>query len=424
MRILLIILLLSFKATGQMYFARIASSGTSAPDPGTGTRTLIDHQFNTSFPSDLSVRRTTDVTTTVSGGELRLTGLTNIQTTAIPGVYNRYKSFQTKIVDTGYGVSTIRNYRIDMKFRINSITDSTRGVYVGASCPGADIGYRLSSYAVIDFMNDTLCVIGAQDTMYHPQTIPTRTTGLPAFNTSDNYLLSFIMRESIGRALIKNLTTGDTASVALYYDLNTNAWPLRPPYFNYGFGVFNKTDIYIDYFTVTTDEVLNPDLVFIGTSITTGYSSGTTDSSYAYMLKPYTNRVLQIMAGPGATVLSTITNIPELVAVSPDTVFIELGTNSGGTTADYSRLTDSLTTHGSFVYHILSPNGGNPATGGTWNNYIATTYPSTYIDTWTTGWNTMTIGNGEMYDAVHPTATGMRKLALIIKSALPTLFPL
>ncbi len=72
----------------------------------------------------------------------------------------------------------------------------------------------------------------------------------------------------------------------------------------------------------------------------------------------------------------------------------------------------------------LIVNGGDPATAGNWNYFIKNTYPSTYIDLWTTGWNTMTIGNGEMADGVHPTNTGNTKLANIIKAARPDLFPL
>jgi hypothetical protein len=110
--------------------------------------------------------------------------------------------------------------------------------------------------------------------------------------------------------------------------------------------------------------------------------------------------------------------------LNPDTVFINLGTNSGGSTTDYDNMTDSLIAHGIFVIHTLTPNGGNPATGGTWNNHIATTYPTTYIDTWTTGWNTMSIGNGEMVDTIHPSLTGIRKIMEIIMAAYPDIFNL
>ena len=113
----------------------------------------------------------------------------------------------------------------------------------------------------------------------------------------------------------------------------------------------------------------------------------------------------------------------EMISVNPDYIFLNIGTNGGGTTADVSSIITKFTNAGINVIPTLIVNGGNPATGGTFNNYIATTYPSTYIDTWTTGWNTMSVGNGDMGDALHPTTQGMRKLALIIKSARPDLFP-
>lgn len=425
MRLLFIILLFSFQANGQVYFGRLVNRGGSPTPPApaySGDTIIFDSFDGSSLSARYQVRRPDLQTITVSGGKLRIIGNGDF----IPeygGMFGMWQSFQLNISDTGYGRSMIRNYKIETGFKINSIAANTPGLWVGTK--NLWDGYKSNAFAHIMYnAADTLTVCGYEDTTYWPNVAPRLATGLPDINTVDNYRLILEINEDIAKAKLINVSQSDSAEITQPFTMYpAGIWPLRPNEFFYSFGVMGKSDISFDYFIVTTTEKKNPWAIFIGNSITTGYAASVSDSAFANRLKNNTDSTIQIMAGAGATVLTTIDCLPELLRFDPSYYFINLGTNSGGTTADYDRLTDSLETKGT-VIHTLTVNGGDPATGGTWNNHISTTYPSTYIDTWTTGWSTMSIGNGEMADALHPTNSGNRKIANIIKAAKPTLFPL
>ncbi|MFW1908912.1 hypothetical protein, partial [Acinetobacter ursingii] len=93
----------------------------------------------------------------------------------------------------------------------------------------------------------------------------------------------------------------------------------------------------------------------------------------------------------------------------PQYIIFDIGTNipfNSTYYGRYQRIIDSFSTWGITSYKLLQPNGGNPVGGCGWNQWIKDTYSSTYIDDWTTGWNTWTIGNGKMYDTIHNNLLG------------------
>jgi len=431
---IILFLIVSFSSNSQLYFGRIASSsgsggggGSSSPDS-----VLFYDDFNgVSLSSGYKQRRPNLQTVSVSGGNLTIQGNHDTYVPPRPGFYGNYKNYMTRIWDTTYGASMIGEYTISTKVKFNDVTDtSARGFWLGAYSPFTFGEYNFSCGAYWDFVNDSLMIQSHTDSTYY--FTPTTNTGskLSATfhpNTSDWWILSFSVKPYGGIARIENLTTGDTISKTYYWDYLHPVTPSRPNYFHWSMAAINKTNVSLDYLKVTTPELRNRDIIFIGNSITRGYYGGHQDSSFARMLDAYTNSTIQIWAGGGQDVINIHKCIPELITYSPGTAIVGLATNNSyGSTerAAYQAFIDTLTAHGITSYKTLTPNGGNPVGGGSWNQWIKDTYPSTYIDTWTTGWNTMSTGNGEMEDSVHPSATGMRKLALIIKAALPSLFPL
>lgn len=423
MRLLSIILLIFFSSClkAQTYLLP-ANVTTNWPQ---GLRTLIDETFDGStLNSRWKPRRMDKQSITVSGGYAHVIANTDYVPEA-PGYYGNYKSTQTRIIDTSFGLTMIRNYVVETGFKINAITDSTIGVYCGVYSPFNFGDYRFSSFGHIDFSGpDTLFLIGNTDTAYSWQVAPRRWTGLPTFNTTDNYMLRLTVQEGYINALVKNVTTGDTASISNTYDFINNGWPLRPNYFYFQFGAMGKTDVSFDYFKVTTTESPHPKILFVGDSQTAGYSAGRPDSSYAYMLRPHTSQLIQVLAGGGLNAeLIKDSVITEIQAAAAEKVFLLIGTN-GGTWANYQLLVSAIETVSDCI-PMTFINGGNPATPGTFNYNIMTTYPDA-IDLWSgpTGTSTMTIGNGKLHDAAHFTAPGHRDIMNIIKAAKPTLFPL
>lgn len=377
-------------------------------------RTVYDDQFNDgSVSSDWSIRNPGSQTVTESGGYMNLAGT------------GTTKDFRYMIRDTGYGHSMLRNYIIRTRVRLNSTIDgNSRGFFLGVYSPLIS-DYRFSSYGVFDFSttNTAVSINASNDTIYFVTADSTR-SGIPTVTAGNWYQVTYTMYENYESIKVKGETTNDSVTVTHSYTLGDANWPLRPNYFNYTMGIMGNSSVSVDYFTVYTYEPLQPKYLFVGNSITTGYMSGDADSAYAYKLRPYTNDSVHIMAGAGMSMTDLRICLDEIITVDPQYVFLNIGTNAGGSFAtDYTYIVSTLEASGIDVIPCLIVNGGNPATGGTFNNSIATTY-SDEIDLWTTGWNTMTIGNGQMVDAVHPSNAGMTTLRNIIKLARPDLFPL
>jgi len=426
MRLLIFILLFSLQASGQFVFPAIYGTTSNPPAPVTGVRTLIYDPFDgTSLDSRWNVRRPDKQTITVSGGSVRV----SVNTDTIPprpGYSYSNITTQTMIYDTSYQLTCIRNYVIETGFRINKLNDTTLGAYTGVYCPFT--AYPFSNFGHFQFSGpDTIRILGGVDTAFtFPPAGQSETATVPV-NTSDYYVIRHKINENTDSLWFVNRTSGDSVLKVVTFQFTSGGWLTRPSYFWFSFGAMGRSDVSFDYYLVTTTEELNPKYLFVGNSITTGYNATTADSAYANILKRSTNDSVQIWAGGGMGVDEVPLTLERLVEVNPQYIFLNLGTNNtynGGNSAKYQSLVDSFLNRGYTVYPCLIVNGGDPVSGAGWNKWIKDTYPSTYIDLWTAGWNTMTIGNGEMYDGVHPTLLGHQKLAALIKTLKPSLFPL
>lgn len=428
MRLLIFILLLSVQSFGQTYvFPAIAGTDNHTDPPVTGVRTLIYDDFTgSSLDSKWNVRRPNKQTITVSGGEARV----QVSTDTIPqmvGYSFSNLTTQCMIYDTAYKLTCIRNYTVEVKFKINKLNDTTLGVFAGCYSPFV-VDYPFSNFTHVQFSSpDSLRMLAGKDTMFnYPPTGHQQITF--TFNTTDNYILRHRVHEQYTEQVIKNVTTGDSLVRYQGYNFTNGAWPGSPNYFYFAFGAIGRTDVSFDYIHVTTPEELNPKWVALGDSKTVGYFATSRDSTWANMLKRNTNDSIQVWAGGGMGVDEVLLTLERLYDLTPDYVILDLGTNNSydaGNRTKYQRIHDSLIAHGvTKVYKLMQPNGGNPVGGGGWNQWIKDTYPSDYIDDWTTGWNTWSTGNGKMYDGVHTSLTGMQERYAIIKAALISFFPL
>lgn len=424
-RILLFVLLLSVQSFGQDFlFPAVYTAYVPPTIPG--TRTLIYDDFSgSSLNSRWNVRRPDKQTITVSGGLARVQ--VNTDTVAQrPGYSYSNITTQTMIYDTSYKLSCIRNYVIEMGFYINKLNDTTLGAFTAVYSPFT--AYTFSNFGHFQFSNpDTIRILGGTDTSFtFPPAGHTQTATVPV-NTTDYYVMRHKINENTDSLWFVNRTTGDSVVKVVTFQFTSGGWLTRPSYFWFGFGAMGRSDVSFDYYHVTTTEELNPKYVFVGNSITTGYNATTADSAYANILKRSTSDSVQIWAGGGMGVDEVPLTYTRLWEVNPQYIFLNLGTNNtynGTNSAKYQVIVDSFTNRGYTVFPCLIVNGLDPTSGGGWNQWIKTTYPSTYIDLWTAGWSTMTIGNGEMYDGVHPTLSGHQKLAALIKTLKPLLFPL
>jgi hypothetical protein len=413
---LLFLLLLSSCVKAQVFPAL----GT-APDPcslATTIGTLWTDGFpGSSFSTDWTVTNSGSQTIGVTGGKATVTGS------------NMGKNFYKRILRSGYtstgGWSTIRNYTVITDFKITSKGSGYGAVYAGVtSTPNSTI--RTSSYAVLTMKTtDSLQFICANETFDAAAVYTVNPALTPSINTSDDYQLKIQVQEYNSIVTITNVTAGTTQSITTAYNMR-GVSPLRPNTFQYTFGIMGDCTIVFDDVYVTSTEVYNPYILVVGNSIATGYDAGNDSLSYANVLTSNAVCPVHIMAGAGNATAETISNLPEILAINPRYALLAIGTNDVDNTAAQTNITtikSALEAQGCTVYILASGNKGDPNGTGL-NHNLKVAFPTAFVDTWTTGWNTMTIGNGLMIDALHPSGLGHIFLAGIIKTQLPSIFPL
>lgn len=428
--IISLLLLVSSICSGQTYVFPAVYINAPAPPPSTGVRTLIYDDFTgSSLNSRWRVRRPDKQTITVSGGSARIQTNTDTIPSMVGFDYSNIDA-QCMIYDTSYGLTCVRNYTEEMVFKLNKQNDTTLGAFLGVYSP-FPLQLNFTNWALAQFStNDSLKYLAGMDTMFSVPPAYREALSTFSFNTTDWFTLRHTCIEGDILVTLKNNSTGDSLNKYYTRDFVHGSYPSRPNYFWFGFGGMGRTDMNVDYILVTTTQILAPRHIFVGNSITTGYNATSADSAYANILKRSTTDSIEIYAGGGMgvdEVLQASRHLLELNQNATRYVFLNLGTNNtynAPNAVKYSRIVDTLTNAGFTVFPCLIVNGGDPTSGGGWNQFIKTTYASSYIDLWTAGWNTMTIGNGEMYDGVHPTLTGHQKLAALIKTLKPLLFPL
>lgn len=412
----LFLLLLSSCAKAQVFPA----FGT-APDPCSLSSTIgefiRDNFDSTALSSKWTVTNAASQTLTFNGTELRVQG------------NNRGKNFEKRIIRTGYtstgGYSTLRNTVSTAPFRVGSKGATYGAIFVGlVSTPNSSI--RTSSYAVLTLKTtDSLQFICSSDLFDVAAQYNANPASLPSVNTSDTYTLSLSVLEYNAVITLTNVTAGTTQTLSTPYDMR-GVSPLRPNTFQYTFGTMGDCDIYFQDYHVTSTEVYHPYVAVIGNSITTGYDAGNDSLSYAYVLSGHAPCPVHILAGAGNGTAETILNLPEILAVAPQIALLAIGTNDVDNTAAQANITtikNALEAQGCTVYILASGNKGDPNGTGL-NHNLKAAFPTAFIDTWTTGWNTMTVANKLMVDALHPSGLGHIYLANIIKGLLPSVFPI
>lgn len=426
----LLILLLSFQTvSGQMRFGRISgSSNGSAPPTIPGVRTLIYDDFTGStLNSRWNVRRPDKQTLTVSGGELRV----QVNTDTIPSMvgfdYSNITA-QCMLYDTSYGLTSIRNYTEEIKFKLNKQNDTTLGTFLGVYTPFS-LQLNFTNFALAQFStNDSLKYLAGKDTMFSVPPAYREAFTAFSYNTTDWFILRHTNLENTILVTIKNVTTGDSLNKYYQRDFTHGSYPSRPNYFWFTFGAMGRSDVSIDYILVTTPEELNPTWLVVGDSRPTGFNSTSADSAYANMLKRNTTDSVQLWAGGGMGIDEIWSTWKRMKEVNASKYILDFGTNNTFDShfqTEFTRFTDTLTALGKPYWITYQPNKGDPVSGTSMNKWYKDNYPSAVIDTWSgTGYSTQSVGNGYMYDGVHQTLLGVQDFYSKVKGHLIIYFPL
>lgn len=133
---------------------------------------------------------------------------------------------------------------------------------------------------------------------------------------------------------------------------------------------------------------------------------------------------MSIMAGAGNKISDVLKIVPYVISLSPKNVILAIGSNdvrqgvaSGTWQTNYQSITDQLVAAGINVIH-LKPMKENSLDLSAQRNWIETTYPGKFIDTWHPSTRT---GFILAADGIHPDIKGHRWILDLLRSKLPSM---
>ncbi|WP_310397868.1 SGNH/GDSL hydrolase family protein [Hymenobacter sp.] len=324
-----------------------------------------------------------------------------------------------------YGKSTLRNYAVALEFDVKS---TVGGVAVGVQSQ-RNPDQKCSTYAYWDITAGQLKIVGLDEG--GKIGVVAASASAPAQLGASRLLLHMV--EGTVEAVLQQ--AGATISrVVFKYDFVTpyalvagSKGFVRPNIFLYSAALTSPDVALLRRYTASTTEYRKPEIVFVGDSITAGYYAGNPVHIPAYLLRAHTAQRIQVMAGGYNTTQDVVDNLPEITRLSPRYAFLQIGTNDGALTSDAPTLhlvkhfVTTLQDAGTQVLVLPTPDGGDPAQRGTYNNALAREYEG-FVDTWTEGWSQMRVANGKMVDIAHPTQLGNQQIADVLRKGCPQLF--
>lgn len=344
-----------------------------------GTNVTIDNTNPLAPIINVNILNANDnVLGTIIPGIRTLTELTitapNTTYSILNNILNVSKSvgvFQAdKFVFSNYGTSTLDNFELEivgvcktLGLGIAPFLDSLQTSYKFLwSCRRTNTGMAIAS------------------TTSDGTTWNDRITSTNIVLIEKNDLVSFKMTRIKNKIIftVKNISTGESSDLSFVSNYNETA-NCQPTMFQYGFQVLDG-EWEINSFTVKSNEQKNIDYLFVGDSITQGFSMEdssvirkSSSSRFFDLFKNRNTQKISLHASGGAQILDMQTTLNEIGLRNPKAVFLMLGTN-GTNQANYQTLINAITAKGISVYPLTIP-----PTNGTFNAWIKSTY-SQYID--------------------------------------------
>lgn len=313
--------------------------------------------------------------------------------------------------------SALSKFKIVAKFILGTINGSNMGIGIGAKSMNGHVGIGTlgrtnfsttgsNGWAVIDYDYNTVITNQSQNLSGI-----TASTGDAIITTLERNLNNYyytVFNQTTGATICKTSTT---------YGVLFNA--TTPPgtnntvrYSIYNFGTNGFT---LDSLAVTSTEATNAN-VMMGDSRMVGYGAGVPASTVPAQIAQSTDNVV-VNSGGGDRVTEAIARMPEIILLRPKLLFIgpfsvnDFGSGQSLATveANYATLIAAVVAAG-IPYKILLPFYSLDASSLALTNYLKTTYPTKYIDTWTA---TKFPGSLQS-DNVHLTADGYKAAASAI----------
>ena len=201
-------------------------------------------------------------------------------------------------------------------------------------------------------------------------TMATSSTNL-TLSVGDEIELTFIRNTTGWTFQARNITNTSVDLVSVFYEniyndiAVSNVWREgKPAIFAFG----GNTTIKFDTYAVNT--ILNPKLLIIGDSLTSGSFAGSYGSRYAVQLQNNSTEVIEIASGGGATSETLINIQSEIGKIKPQFVFVNLGINDVLQSVGVSTVIANLKTFAKYCFeNSIQPIFSTVAP-------VATSYPS------------------------------------------------
>lgn len=308
--------------------------------------------------------------------------------------------------------SGLDNWRQTILIKTGSVTSTTWGVGLGKRASGG--------YGPVNTFVQIALTTGADNGRIFLYTGPASavvasSASAATFSAGDT--LELIV-ERVGyrvRAWARNKTVpGATATIDYLYSTapGSTIW-----FDNSGrFSIFNIGGIEdIIYWKVTSTTPTNPNIAFVGDSKTQGGSVTAQNKRFSEILgKEYKNYIIMGMGSDRTIELQA--RLPEIIALRPKKVLLEIGSNDtrhGGESsavylARYASIVSSLEAAGIKVYHLLL--WETALSLATLRNYVNTNYPTDRVIDLTNDMST--VGSSTLVaDGVHPSDIGNALIA-------------
>lgn len=341
---------------------------------------------------------------TVSGGQLHFTG----------GAQNFLQS-----LDWNYD-TTLPEWSMTSTIVAGTPSSTSAGVGLGIRSYNAGGALYLTA-ANVDLTNTAnagFVFIYQNDGAAGAQS-PTKIT----FSTGDSIRLTFTREFDTFTATASNLTTGATPATAVFryqfWYSQTKLTPNRGKFTLWNFGGSQG----ISSFSISSVVPKGVDLMCVGDSKTVSYYVGSYGDGYCAKLTGYLRTVNE--SGGSDQTADVLAVIPELIALKPKAVLLNIGRNDIGNgvpfatySVNYASIVSQLVAAGITVYHLL-PIYEPSLDQSPLDTFIRSTYSSTsYFDSGI-GAYAVTPSTVLAPDGVHPNSFGHQ---VITDSAVRFLF--
>lgn len=307
------------------------------------------------------------------------------------------------------GYTTVPKWSMSSTFVVGTVNGTSYGIGLGIRSAEVTSGQLYSVTGRIDLSTGGTRgnVIIDAGTMPSLTQVALSTSAL-SFTAGDTILLTVSRNDNVVTVTANNQTTKSaTVSASYQYSLIYNQTIFLPNTGKFSLYALGGGQT-ITSINVTSTSVKNADVALVGDSKTVGFYSGNYKNSFSSLMQNSYSTVT--LAGGSDTTADVIHRVPEIIALAPKSVILNIGRNdiangisSAVYEANYSSIVTSLVNAGIIVYHLL-PLYETVVSQTTLTTYITATYAAaTIIDSLGVNYSG-TASNVLVGDNLHPNA--------------------